>query len=612
VNARDFAEFIDHATPRTEGYEGRCPAHEDNKPSLTWKDGDKALVVKCHRGCTVDQICAALRLELTDLFPESPNGHHGSSGSAGRRIVATYQYRDLEGHLLYEVLRYEPKDFRQRRWGPGGPIWNVQDTPRVLYRLPEIQGATEVVVVEGEKDADRLARLGFAATTSVMGAGKWQEIYAEQLKAAGATRIFIIPDNDTAGQSHALDVARSCCRLELDARMVRLSDLRPTQARHGEDVSDWLDNGHSHETLSALLSQAEPFQESAPDPSDPGPATKMLRGAEIFAVTVQEPDWLVERIFSRSHQHMILGASQGAKTWAAFDLGVSIAHPGITHFLGQEIRAHGRVVIESWEQGQAEDVRRIQKLVRGHQLSIASEDLILLSDPPAALSDDAYFDLRYRQLREWAARLYIVDSLSESAGIELNDNTAYTGWWRSRIKPLLDLGLTVVITHLKGHPKAGVEQNRDSASRGATQIRALSTGVLDLRQLTDTLFHLRHNKHRNGTALPFGTIELEGQLEEDFVRLILKADATMGAGKELLAEQLLTRLAIAAAADRRPFRRTDIEAALNQRGKPADERVSKKIYEPVLTRMVAEKRLEQSKAGNADVWSWIGPEEDAE
>jgi hypothetical protein len=338
----------------------------------------------------------------------------------------------------------------------------------------------------------------------------------------------------------------------------------------------------------------------------------MLRGAEIFAVTVQEPDWLVDRIFSRQHQHMILGASQGAKTWAAFDLGVAIAHPSISHFLGQAIRAHGRVVIESWEQGQAEDVRRIQKLVRGHDLSVAADDLILLSDPPAPLSDDAYFDLRSRQLRDWGAILYIVDSLSESAGIELNDNTAYTGWWRGRIKPLLDLGLTVVATHLKGHPKAGVEQNRDSASRGATQIRALSTGVLDLRQLTDTLFQLRHNKHRNGTALAFGALELEGQLEEDFVRLILKSDTAMGAGKELLAEQLLTKLGCAAAADGRPFRRADVEAALNQRDKPKAERVSKKTYEPVLARMVAEKRLEHTKVGNADGWNWIGPEDGTE
>jgi hypothetical protein len=55
------------------------------------------------------------------------------------RIVCTYEYTDEFGALLYEVVRFEPKDFRQRRPdGLGGWIWNLDDTRRVLYRLPEL------------------------------------------------------------------------------------------------------------------------------------------------------------------------------------------------------------------------------------------------------------------------------------------------------------------------------------------------------------------------------------------------------------------------------------------------------------------------------------------
>ncbi|MBA7632893.1 hypothetical protein ES703_40449 [subsurface metagenome] len=54
-------------------------------------------------------------------------------------IVATYDYRDESGELLYQVVRYEPKDFRQRRPdGKGGWIWNLNNTRRVLYRLQEL------------------------------------------------------------------------------------------------------------------------------------------------------------------------------------------------------------------------------------------------------------------------------------------------------------------------------------------------------------------------------------------------------------------------------------------------------------------------------------------
>ena len=54
------------------------------------------------------------------------------------KIVKTYDYKDESGQLLYQVVRYEPKDFRQRRPdGQGGWIWNLQGVRRVLYRLQE-------------------------------------------------------------------------------------------------------------------------------------------------------------------------------------------------------------------------------------------------------------------------------------------------------------------------------------------------------------------------------------------------------------------------------------------------------------------------------------------
>ena len=60
---------------------------------------------------------------------------------------------------------------------------------RVLYRLPDVAAAVRqgrvVFVVEGEKDADALARLGLAATTNVGGAGKWRAEYGGGCAARG-------------------------------------------------------------------------------------------------------------------------------------------------------------------------------------------------------------------------------------------------------------------------------------------------------------------------------------------------------------------------------------------------------------------------------------------
>jgi DnaB-like helicase N terminal domain/AAA domain len=346
-------------------------------------------------------------------------------------------------------------------------------------------------------------------------------------------------------------------------------------------------------------------------PREEAPVGKVLRGPELFAVPIVQPDWMIQQLFSWGHQHMLVAASQGAKTWALFGLGVAVSHPSVSYFLGHAVCAHGRVEIESWEQGQAEDVRRLQKLLRGHGLDAGAEDLTLISDPPTTLSDESYFARRRRELTERGVRLYLIDSLSEAAGMELNDNTAYTQFWRRRVKPLLDLGITVVFTHLRGHLKPGVAQDRDSASRGATQIRALSTGVLEFRQLADTLFAVKHNKHRDGTALSFGHLELEGSNDDDWIRLTLR-EAGGDGGMDALARRLLTTLGRETALTNTSLTRKRIEAALNDPSRPKTERVSKKIYEAVLDKMVAAGLFNALKVGNADHWTWIGPAQDEE
>ena len=63
-----------------------------------------------------------------------------------------------------------------------------------------------MIVVEGEKDADRLRALGFVATTNPQGAGKWRPEYAEIL---AGKRVVVLPDNDDAGRKHAGKVAAS-------------------------------------------------------------------------------------------------------------------------------------------------------------------------------------------------------------------------------------------------------------------------------------------------------------------------------------------------------------------------------------------------------------------
>jgi hypothetical protein len=262
----------------------KCPAHEDRQASLQISEGaDGRTLIHCHAGCSLDAILSARDLAPADLFREATreprNGHRAAKGEKLGPIVATYDYTDIESKLLYQKNRYEPKTFRVRRPnGRGGWIDSLDDkngpqTPRVLYRLPELQGQAVVAIAEGEKDVDNLRKRGIVATCGFGGASKdpdpakstWLPVYTEQLKAAGVPRVNIFRDDDEVGHAHATAVARSCHAAGLDVRLVELPNL---PAMKGADVSDWLAAGHTDDELRAAIEHAQPFDFDAPRLTD--------------------------------------------------------------------------------------------------------------------------------------------------------------------------------------------------------------------------------------------------------------------------------------------------------------------------------------------------------
>lgn len=229
------------------GWLAFCPAHDDrSKRSLSVAVEGSRLLVKCFTGCSAQAIVQALGLTLRELFLEGPPpGTAPEPAGDALRVVATYEYRDEAGQILYRVVRFEPKDFRPQR--PDGR-WGLGDVRRVLYRLPDLAEQTRVHLVEGEKDADRLWSLGLAAATSQGGAQAWRDEYAQQLVDAGVQEVVLLPDHDEPGEQYAAAVARACLARGLRVKVVRLPDL-PTKG----DVSEWLDAGHPTAELQAVI-----------------------------------------------------------------------------------------------------------------------------------------------------------------------------------------------------------------------------------------------------------------------------------------------------------------------------------------------------------------------
>ncbi len=217
---------------RSGGYKALCPAHNDRNPSLSIGETvEGKILINCFADCSIEQIVKAMGITLRDLMPEKSNRKFSKQA---KHEEATYDYTDENDKLLYQVVRYVNKDFRQRRPDVnGGWTWNLNGTRRVLYRLREVINSKEVMVVEGEKDAETLRDAGFIATTNPEGAGKWKKEYSEFLK---GKEVIIIPDNDKAGIEHAHKVAKSIFKV---AKTVKIIYLHQWLSEKG-DVSDFL------------------------------------------------------------------------------------------------------------------------------------------------------------------------------------------------------------------------------------------------------------------------------------------------------------------------------------------------------------------------------------
>ena len=244
MNITDFLGRLEGVRKTPSGWDARCPAHEDGHASLSVAAIDSGMILlHCHAGCDPGAVVGKLGLTMRDLMP-SRNGN-----GKPREIVATYDYQDAAGQLVFQVVRFCPKDFRQRRPdGQGGWVWNLKGIERVPYRLPELLAADPAETVwipEGENDVDRLASLGLTATCNPGGAGKWRREYGEHFR---GRRVVVLPDNDGPGRKHGQDVAKSLSGTAASVRVLELPGL-PDKG----DVSDWLANRGTVDELVKLV-----------------------------------------------------------------------------------------------------------------------------------------------------------------------------------------------------------------------------------------------------------------------------------------------------------------------------------------------------------------------
>jgi hypothetical protein len=72
-----------------------CPAHDDKSPSMTIKlTDDGRILFHCFAGCTVQEICDSIAVEVHHLFPDDKTRNYTSVGAqrAANRITEDCHY----------------------------------------------------------------------------------------------------------------------------------------------------------------------------------------------------------------------------------------------------------------------------------------------------------------------------------------------------------------------------------------------------------------------------------------------------------------------------------------------------------------------------------------
>lgn len=260
---------------------------------------------------------------------------------AGWRPAGMFPYHDASGAILFARVRLDPpaeSSDEQKMIRPihkAGGAWKVGEPPlpagsRPLYRLPQLlsRSGRTIWVVEGERKADALAKLGMLVTTS---GGAASADAADWSPCANAP-VIVWPDNDEPGVGYARAAA---AKLEAVGCSVRFLDVPALGLAKSGDAVDWL-AAHPNSTsaeiealpVSAmLLSGLPPADNTAPHAlADAGFIALDFRA--LLAANFKPQQCLLTPWLTTQSLTMLYAWRGVGKTHAALNIAYAVASGG--------------------------------------------------------------------------------------------------------------------------------------------------------------------------------------------------------------------------------------------------------------------------------------------
>ena len=454
-------------------------------------------------------------------------GIENGSRSKNRKLAVTYDYRDEKGSLLYQTLKYKPKDFRQRRPdGKDGWIWNLKGVRLVLYNLRGVSKTDLVCIAEGEKDADTLNKYGFIGTTNPLGAGKWRNEFNQYFKDKD---VVIFPHNDKPGREHAGKIAIALKGIAASIKIIELPGLKEK-----EDVTDFInkisDTEDVKERLAIIIEQSEPYK----PPKTYTHEDAILEDNEFQKLKLPEKEKLLDPWLTLNMIALMVGWRGVGKTWFAMGLLDAVTR-GIAFGPWETVKSVPCLYHEA--EMPAQDVQdRFKSLNpdsgRVNPLYIYSDAYAnLLGLTRSNLLDETWRNTVKQILITKDIKLWVLDNLaSTTPGIDENAKKD----WDPINEWLLELRFHGISTILLHHTNKAGQQRGTSArednidisimlkqphnylpeegARFLVKFEKSRVPTADLPQIADTQFHLSQDE-RGHLVWTFGNFKKETSKE---------------------------------------------------------------------------------------------------
>lgn len=439
----------------------RCPCHDDKKQSLSIGRGQKGVVLKCQAGCDTRDIIARVGLRPRDLFYDQEKPQEK------RRIVATYNY---PGGV--QKLRYSDKSFSWRQPdGKGGWIWNRNGISPSLYIAGELSDG--IAVVEGEKDADNLHRLGWDAVSGADGAGpgKWRKEYTLQLKGLS---VCIFQDNDDVGKAYAQETAAALHNVCKRVFLFDLSKVWPDIPLHA-DVSDLIEKFGDEKAceMIAQLATSTPEWELPKEP-DIFDSFGFYSVPDLTPEEKKPPEFIVDGMIPCG-MTFLSGAPKIRKSFMALQIASAVA-------TGSPFLSHNTTQCDVAYLDLEGSKSRVS--FRAERMSMKiPRNVFIANNITARLADGLVDKLRQLHRARPSIRLIIIDTYSRARGMVRSGGANAYDTDVSLLEPVqrmaLEENIAVVFIH---HDKKGAGFASDSFERlsGTMGISGSSDCVINL------------------------------------------------------------------------------------------------------------------------------------